>query len=282
MERLAVALARSSGGLGALACDPEMTRALARLADAEFDIDLAYDLIGRIGLPLDSGALRNELRAMVRVNQELGCADSLPARVALIGPPGAGKTSALVKLAVCFGVTARRPCQILSLDTYRIGAADELRSYAAILGLGCEVLETPQALRQALEEHRHKELILIDTPGLCRSEMENYEDLARFLTASPGVDTHLVLPASMRAADLRRVAGHYQVFKPRKLLFTRLDETQVYGPLVSQSVRMATPISFLSRGQRIPEDLEAATPDLLADLVLNTQAAPERVDKAAA
>jgi flagellar biosynthesis protein FlhF len=173
-----------------------------------------------------------------------------------------------VKLAVQYGLAARKTVQVLTTDTYRIAAAEELRSYAAILGIGYQVLETAGALAQAIDEHRQKDLILIDTPGLCRSEMEASEDLAKLLASHPGVDTHLVLPASMRAADLCRVSGQYSIFHPRKLLFTRMDETETFGPIVSSSIRMGLPVSFFSRGQRIPEDLEAATPDLLLDLVL--------------
>jgi flagellar biosynthesis protein FlhF len=174
----------------------------------------------------------------------------------------------LVKLAVQYGLAARKTVQILTTDTYRIAAAEELRSYAAILGIGCQVLETPGALAQAINECRQKDLLLIDTPGLCRSEMEACEDLAKLLATYPGLDTHLVLPASMRAADLRRVSEQYSVFQPRKLLFTRMDETETVGPILSLSVRMGKPVSFFSHGQRIPEDLEPATGDLLLDLVL--------------
>jgi flagellar biosynthesis protein FlhF len=105
--------------------------------------------------------------------------------------------------------------------------------------------------------------------------MEACEDLAKLLAAHPNVDTHLVLPASMRAADLCRAAEQYSVFRPRKLLFTRLDETETFGPVVSRSIRMGKPISFLSHGQRIPEDLEAATAGRLLDLIVGPLAARE-------
>ena len=124
-------------------------------------------------------------------------------------------------------------------------------------------------------EFRPKDLILIDTPGLCRSEMEACQELAKFLAAHPGVDTHLVLPASMRAADLCRVAEQYAVFEPRKLLFTRLDETETFGPILSCIVRMGRPVSFFRFGQRIPEDLAPATSELLLDLVLGPRQAAQ-------
>jgi len=272
MEKLALTLARAGKGMASIAFDPELTRVFAQLTDAELDTELAYDVIGRLTSPIPEGALRMELARLVRVDAELGLRDASSRVMALVGPPGAGKTSALVKVAVQYGLTARKRVQILTTDTFRIGAAEELRSYAAILGIGCQVLETADALGQALVEYRQKDLILIDTPGLCGSEMEASEDLARLLVTHPGVDTHLVLPASMRASDLRRISEQYSVFQPSKLLFTRLDETETFGPILASSIRMKKPVSFFSRGQRIPEDLEPATVDLLLDLILKSPA----------
>ncbi len=268
MERLAGALARSGAGMAGVRSDPELSKVFSTLSEAELDADLAYDIVARISSPVSPEAVRTILGRLVRTAPEVGCAGCAPRVVALIGPPGAGKTTTLVKLAVRYGVTSRKPAQILSLDTYRIGAAEELRSYASILGVGFQVLETATALGQALEEHRQKDLVLIDTPGLARNELDNFSDLARFLSASGSIDTHLVLPASMRSRDLKRVAQQYEAFQPRKLLFTRLDETETFGPILNQSIHMGKPLSFLSQGQRIPEDLLPASEELILDLIL--------------
>ena len=272
MERLALTLARSGGGMAGIASDPELSRIFAQLTDADLYADLAYEVVGRMTAPFTPETLRTELGSLINVDSELGCPGGSARIVAVAGPPGAGKTTTLVKLALQHGVNSRKRSQILTLDTFRIAAADELQSYAAILGIGCEVLETTAALAQALEEHRDKDLILIDTPGLANGEMDGFEEVAHFLSGYPGMDTHLVLPASMRTSDLRLAAQRYEVFGPRKLLFTRLDETETFGPILSQSVRMGKPISYFSRGQRIPEDLERATRDVILDMVL--QAAP--------
>jgi flagellar biosynthesis protein FlhF len=270
MERLALTLARSSTGMAGIASDPELANAFSMLAAAEVDADLAYDLIGKLGSPFRPEALRAELGRLLTVDAGIG------RTVALVGPPGAGKTSTLVKLAVQYGIASRKACQILTVDTLRVGASDQLRSYAAILGVGFQVLETTTALARALDDHQQKDLILIDTPGLSANDLEGFEDLAEFLSTYPGIDTHLVLPASMRTSDLKRVAGQYEIFKPAKLLFTRLDETETFGPILSQSIRSGKPMSLLTRGQRIPEDLEEATKDLILDLVLKPDRLPER------
>lgn len=187
--------------------------------------------------------------------------------IALVGPPGVGKTTTLVKLAARFGLTSRKPAYILSADVYRIAAAEQLRSLSAILGIGFETVETPVALAQAIEEHRTKDWVFIDTPGLGAGEMEDGAELARLIAAHPEIDTHLVLSASMKPADLSRVVDRYEIFQPKKLLFTRLDETERYGALVNEASRRGLPISFLATGQQIPDDLEPATKEFIAGKV---------------
>ena len=118
-----------------------------------------------------------------------------------------------------------------------------------------------------IEEQYKKDLILIDTPGLGRADMEDALELAQMLGSDPDIDTHLVLPASMRPEDLGRQAHQFRAFHPRKLIFTRLDEASRYGALLSLSAETGLAVSFLTQGQRIPDDLDPATKEHLLALV---------------
>ena len=192
--------------------------------------------------------------------------------VVLVGPPGAGKTSTLVKLAVRYGLHARRGMHLISMDTLRIGAAEQLRSYAAVLGVSFQAIETGRALAQALEEHRNKSLILVDTGGYSSANLADAADLAVCLSEHPEVDTHLVAPASMKASDLERTVRAFEIFGPSKLLFTRVDETDSFGSLFCVAARTGKSISFLSAGPAIPEDLELATKERILQPILQFEA----------
>jgi len=215
-------------------------------------------------------ALVDEVRSRFTIEASLGRGESPPRIAALVGPPGSGKTTTLVKLAVQYGLASRRPVLLLSVDTLRIAAAAQLRSFAAILGVGIQVLETIGALSQAIEENRGKDLILIDTPGFSPADMEADCGLAHFLSTRSDIDTQLVLSSSVKAADVSRMVDRFEIFRPQRLLFTRLDETESLGPIFNEAARTRKPLSFFANGQRIPEDLEAVTWDRLVERLLGT------------
>jgi flagellar biosynthesis protein FlhF len=226
-------------------------------------------------------ALVEELESRFQAEPALGKGEARPRVVALVGPPGAGKTTTLVKLAVNYGLASRRPVLLLSVDTYRVAAAEQLRSFAAILGVGVQVLETVTAVAQAIEENRGKELIFIDTPGMSADDMDDSAGLSHFLSTRPDIDTQLVLSASMKSADLSRVVDSFEVFRPQRLLFTRLDETATFGSIFNEAARTGKPLSFFTNGQRIPEDLEAASRNRLSELILAAPSGRGRTGKAA-
>jgi flagellar biosynthesis protein FlhF len=213
-------------------------------------------------------ALGEEVESRFSVDPTLGRNGARPRITALVGPPGVGKTTSLVKLAVNYGLACRRPVMLLSADTYRVAAAEQLRSYAAILGVAFQVLDTVAALAHAIEESRGKDLILIDTPGYAYRDLDAAAGLAQLLSTRSDIDTQLVVSASTKPADLSRAVDAYEIFRPQRLLFTRLDETGSFGPILNEAARTGKPLSFFATGQRVPEDMEEATKSRLAGMAV--------------
>jgi flagellar biosynthesis protein FlhF len=183
--------------------------------------------------------------------------------VVFAGPPGAGKTTTLTKIAIQHCLAKRLPVRIISVDTQRVAAHEKLRTFAGILGIAFTAANTMQEFIAAVDEYRNKNLLLIDTPGLSAGDFEDARDLSGFLERLSPKELHLVLPASMKRLDMVRYVRHFEDLKPDYLLFTKLDETVSLGGAVSLALEIDKPLSFLATGQSIPEDLEAAAPERL-------------------
>jgi flagellar biosynthesis protein FlhF len=247
--------------------DPELNEIYSLLLQTDVDRELALKIVSNVQTRRDRGEAMRPADIWSTVEDEIGslfdadptpgeAAENGPMMLALVGPPGAGKTATIAKLAVRYGLALRKPGVLISVDNLRVGASEQLRWYASLLGMGFHVVETGRALAQAIEEYRNKGAILIDTPGLSFNDLKGGSDIADYLARNHDIRKHLVLPASMRATEMKRYSIAYDIFRPSHLIFTRLDETAALGPILGETVRSGRPISFLGTGQRVPEDLE--------------------------
>jgi flagellar biosynthesis protein FlhF len=297
MRRLQTSIVLAGTGTGAAGAPVQVREALAVLLDSEVDADLAQQIVGDVsthvggqvsgedfiaGTHARFAALVHRHVMRLATTRPFGVEESgtYPRSVALAGPPGAGKTSCIAKLAARHAIAMHRGAHVVSLDEYRVGGSEQLRAYAAIFGVGFDALTHDASLSRILEEQRNK-LILIDLPGFSHAEMDLAAQMARRLR-NEAVEVQLVLPASLRAADLRRISEGFRVFEPAGLIFTRLDETETYGPLLNEIVRTGKAASFLSGGSRVPDDIEPATRARLADLVLSGVSGEAKTSWAAA
>ena len=223
----------------------------------------------RFGSPRPAAVLdarRLLLEAAEEISAKFAVAPEVGRVTALVGPPGCGKTTTLVKLAITEGLARGRAVRLISTDTHRIGGAEQLRTYAAIIGAPFQAVERSAGLAHAIESAPPSALVLIDTPGYSANMLRDLGgDLAGFLSRRQDIDTHLVLTASMRVEDLHNAAGLYDAFRPAKLLFTRVDETSSLAAVFCLAARRNKPVSFFSTGQAVPEDLEPATKERVVD-----------------
>jgi flagellar biosynthesis protein FlhF len=193
--------------------------------------------------------------------------------IVFVGPAGAGKTTTLVKIAIREGLSNRRSVRILSVDPYRVAAHEKLRSFAGIIGVGFSAVNSVQEFAGAVEESRGKGVVLVDTPGYSLSEIEHAREIAGCLERIPNKRVHLVLPASMKRDSLTRCIRDYADFEPHYLLFTKLDETDSPGAVLSTALETDQPLSFFASGQNIPEDIEPASAPVLLASVFHQEAA---------
>jgi flagellar biosynthesis protein FlhF len=204
--------------------------------------------------------------AIEEMNQRLQVRPGIGKATALVGPPGAGKTTTLVKLAITEGLMKGRPVRLISADTQRIAASEQLRIYAAILGVPFQSVESISALAQAIDSAPANAVLLIDTPGLSPALFEGPGiDLATFLRQRQDIDTHLVLTAPTRSSDLESAVRRFSIFRPAALIFTRLDETDSFGAIFSEAVRTKTPVSYICDGQLVPENIAPASTERLTE-----------------
>ena len=252
---------------------PVWARQHIRLRAAGLPAELASEWIvlaqDRAGLNADPAAAGATLRSVI--GERLACADpnagSRRRVIALVGPPGAGKTTLLVKLAWRLGLEASLAAAIVSTDTQRIAAAEQLRSYASLMGVPFRIADSPWSFRAAMTDFARSNLVLVDTPGLGAREADALALAAESCPSEMAVETHLVLTAQASTADQWNAVVRYAPFQPDFLAFTRLDETVTPGGLAAVAVRARLPVSFLSFGQSIPEDFETADPARLCDWI---------------
>jgi flagellar biosynthesis protein FlhF len=192
--------------------------------------------------------------------------------LAFIGPPGRGKTTSLIKIAVDLGLALRVPVRIYCAGAHCVGAQEQLARFASILGTPYLACESLASLNLALNGEAWKGLALIDTPGLSPADRHETSELKGFFAARPEIEKHLVLRADASSADMLHMIGRFSSFTPSRLLFTGLDEAIGVAPLIEALISGNIPATFAGTGQRIPEDLEDMNAERLARAVWSESA----------
>ena len=211
----------------------------------------------------------NLMKKVVPCKGEIDLKADGPKIVAFVGPTGVGKTTTIAKIAAEYALRRGQKLVLVSLDTYRLGAIDQLRVYGEIMEVPFEVAGGKEDLRRIVDSHSDKDLILIDTTGRSHQDKDYSGELKEIFDDVGEVEIHLVLSVT---AQEKLFAATYRQFSSigvDRVLFTKLDEGLSFGSLFNFSVRNRLPISYFTSGQRVPEDLEVARPDRVISLIFN-------------
>ena len=188
--------------------------------------------------------------------------------VALVGPTGVGKTTTVAKLAANFKLAHGLRTGLVTVDTYRIAAVEQLRTYAEIIDLPLAVANSPGEMRRAIDELGDVDLVLIDTAGRSPRDEVKIRELADFLTAVRPDEIHLVLSAVAGERSLRAAVERFSVVRADRLILTKLDEADGLGGVLSVLGHADRPVSYVTTGQAVPDDIEPANRARLARLIL--------------
>jgi flagellar biosynthesis protein FlhF len=215
--------------------------------------------------------LKEALESTVRCSGPIRLKKSGTKIVALVGPTGVGKTTTIAKLAALYTVGRKAKIALVTIDTFRVGAVEQLKTYSRIMGVPLEVASTPKELEKALAAHTDKDLVLIDTVGRSPKDKETIEGLRSMLDSSFTIETHLCVAATTRERELRGSVESFKALPISRLLFTKLDESSSFGSIVNLQIENKLPLSYFTRGQRVPEDIEPASGKKVADLILGEE-----------
>lgn len=188
--------------------------------------------------------------------------------VALIGATGVGKTTTIAKLAAHYALVERKKVALLTIDTYRIAAVEQLKTYSQIIDLPLCVAHRVDDIAPALNQFANYDLLLVDTAGRSQHNTPQIEELKPYIEALR-CETHLVLSTPTKESDLLETARRFSLVRLDRILFSKLDETSTFGTILNVSDRVGIPLSYITTGQKVPEDISIAEPNSLAGLLLN-------------
>lgn len=186
----------------------------------------------------------------------------------LVGPTGVGKTTTIAKLASLYTLYKNKKVGLITLDTYRIGAVEQLKTYAEILGVPFGVIISIKDIPSVMKTMESCEVILVDTMGRNSKNIMQVSEIRKFVEEIHADKVHLVLSMTTKQRDLKKIINNYGMIKYNSLILTKIDETEVNGSILASLYYSNVPVSYISTGQNVPEDIEEANRDKIIKLVM--------------
>jgi flagellar biosynthesis protein FlhF len=256
-------------------------RVFTDLIEADVSEELARELVERVRTEAPGTELSDTVLVKARIarmiESELLISGPISVvsggrrLVALVGPTGVGKTTTIAKLAANYRLREKRKVGLITVDTYRIAAVEQLRTYADIIDLPMQVVSTPREMREAVRRMDDLELILMDTAGRSPRDDIKIQELKSFLTEAGADEVHLVLSSVAGGRTLEQTAERFAAVGTTNLILTKLDEATGLGNLLPVLRSSRLPLSYLTNGQNVPDDIEVADRRRLAQLLLEME-----------
>ena len=260
----------------------ELVPTYATLLEAEVPEVLARRLVRFVAETLEPdevhqeesirSALRDAVESCLPIAPPIAAVAGTRRVVALVGPTGVGKTTTVAKLAANFKLVHGLRPGLVTVDTYRIAAVEQLRTYAEIIDLPLAVANAPGDMRRAIDELGDVDLVLIDTAGRSPRDEVKIRELADFLAVAAPDEVHLVLSAVAGERSLRAAVERFAIVRADRLILTKLDEADGLGGVLAVIGQANRPVSYLTTGQAVPDDIEPADRARLAKLILGQEA----------
>lgn len=226
-----------------------------------------------------TGYLEEALKAQGASEDQTGMPKESHRAVVLVGPTGVGKTTTMAKIAVAESFHKGKQIALITLNDHRIGATAQMEAYGKILGVPVAAASSRAELESSLQRFRDKDLILIDTPGISHNDVYGINELRELLEVIDASEVHLLIGAGTRKSDFDRIFVRFNLLPVHRLLFTKVDETDQYGSMLNALVRTKLPLSYLTNGQQVPENIEAGSISRLISLLWSTRKHQNRTQK---
>ena len=248
---------------------PTRSKSNQKLAENDIPIEIIEDINKTIneGKKVSPRNLVLEIRK--KIKEILKTCDDNDSKIqVLVGPTGVGKTTTIAKLAGLYSLYRNKKVGLITIDTYRIGAVEQLKTYAEILGVPFGVVISIKDIPQVLKKMNDCDIIFIDTTGRNSKNIMQISETKKYVELFKADKIHLVLSMTTKQKDLKKIIQNYKVLKFNSLILTKVDETEVYGSILTSAYYSNVPISYVTTGQSVPEDIEEANNDKLVNLVL--------------
>lgn len=251
-----------------------------KLVDQELAVTIQDHILGKLLTRLESSNEQTiettwqmgheELVKLISGHQVQSVVQS-PKTICFIGPTGVGKTTTIAKIAAGYMLNSNKRIGLITADTYRIAAVEQVKTYGTILNIPVKVVESSTDLTAAINDFQDCDLILIDTAGRNYQQAQYIENLKHLLPDDHRVYIHLVLSLTSKYEDMKKIIDNFSSVTIDELLLTKKDETGSSGALVNLIYDYAIPIRYIANGQNVPDDIVSFTPELAADFIMGEQ-----------